>query len=114
MSTRITNLTSGPASLPSPYRGIIAPGRGAIVSDSPPVVAEHFGGAVVIEGLFRLDWVTEPGQPQFNPAPTHNLIFANEAARDAYSAKEGDSAIVGDIHQHYSNGEWHNADGSST
>ena len=62
MSTRITNLTSGLATLPSPYRGAIAPGRGVIVSDAPATVLANLGGVLQVEGVFRLDLTSEPGQ----------------------------------------------------
>lgn len=41
-------------------------------------------------------------------------VFATETARDAVVASEGDIAIVGDAEQHFSNGAWRNADGSTT
>jgi len=86
MSTRITNLTSGLATLPSPYRGAIAPGRGAIVSDDPATVLANLGGVIQVEGVFRLDLTSEPGQPQYT---------ANGTVSTKYSPDLPDPTTVG-------------------
>jgi hypothetical protein len=69
MSTRIINLTSGLATLPAPYRGALAPGRGGVLSDSPATVLANLGGVLQVEGIWRLDITDEPGQAAFDPAP---------------------------------------------
>jgi hypothetical protein len=68
MSTVIFNLTPGPLTLPLPYRGVVAPGRGAIVSDSMQTVINNIGLDSII-GMLRLEISTAPGNPANNPAP---------------------------------------------
>lgn len=68
MSTRIINLTPGLMTLPYPYRGAIGPGRGAIVSDDPATVLVNLGGIAQVEGVYRLDLTSEPGQAAYDPA----------------------------------------------
>ena len=115
MSTRLTNLTPALATLPYPYRGALAPGRGAIVSDSPATVLANLGGLYVVEGVFRLDLTSEPGQAAFDPAVgTPSVVYADEAARDAVTPAEGDIAIVDNVQQHFSDGAWRNSDGTTT
>lgn len=82
MSTRIINLTPGLMTLPYPYRGALAPGRGGIVSDSPATVLANLGGVGQVEGVYRLDLTSEPGQAAFNPAgnlPTTAAVASADA-----------------------------------
>ena len=65
MSTRITNITAGVATLPPPYRGSLVAGSGAIVSDEIATVLSNLGGPEKVLGTFRLDVTTEPGDPQY-------------------------------------------------
>jgi hypothetical protein len=73
--------------------------------------------AQVTAGDLALQW---SGTPEFSlgtvpvTSPSTLQIYATEAARDAATPSEGDTAIVGNVEQHFSGGAWRNADGSPT
>jgi hypothetical protein len=68
MSTAIINLTSGPATLPAPYRGIIPPGGAAFVTDDMATVLAKLGGANIVSRMFRLEVSPSPANPANDPA----------------------------------------------
>lgn len=121
MSTRIINLTPGLMTLPYPYRGALAPGRGGIVSDSPQTVLDNLGGVNQVEGVYRLDLTSEPGQAAFDPAPAAPGVGYDAGSRPTPAASGGSPSAPVWIFNTTSNQpewsdgvNWYDADGNIT
>ncbi len=50
----IRNITGGGITLPSPYSGMLPPGKGVIVEGDPDEVTTHLGGADSINGVLEV------------------------------------------------------------
>lgn len=121
MSTLIINVTGGAAALPPPYRGVLGPGRGAIVSDSPATVLANAGGADNVIGMFRLETSTSPGNAANDPSTTAGTPSYASSPVDLrpdpstlpvgsgiFNSSDNAPNFVG------TDGEWHDAVGTET
>lgn len=117
MSTRIRNITGGAVTLPSPYRGILPPGIGTILSDSVSTVIANFGGVISVADVFDIGPTTEAGVAANDPAPASSVPnYSNTTRPSAASVPVGSEIFnTDDNAPNYSDGaDWRDADGNIT
>jgi hypothetical protein len=82
MSTRVRNITGSAVNLPTPYRGLLGPGQGTILSDDPLTFIANVGGVRNVVGVFDIGPTVEPGVAANNPAPSASIpTYASTGAR---------------------------------